>query len=182
MPIPSLFFFALVTGVGSALAARVELRLNPRPALFTRSFASYALFMGFVMIPVAVYFYVFHGDWALFYLVDTARLPSALAMVGFMAMAAVGVLGFVSGATLVRTQREVMAVGIIVLALLLAIGVVVVGADRLSLVGSWDQFDRHYGLRPYGGAALQGTIVMSLLLAVGWGLLLVRMWIAGRRG
>ena len=54
-----------------------------------------------MIVPVSVYFYVFHGDWFLLYLFDVSRIPSAIAMVGFFVQAGLGApAGDVGGLTL----------------------------------------------------------------------------------
>ena len=56
--------------------------MSPRPLPLTRSFVAYVSFACLVIAPISVYFYVFHGDWFLLYLIDVNRIPSAIAMVG----------------------------------------------------------------------------------------------------
>jgi hypothetical protein len=182
LPLPTLFVLAFATGMAAAVAGRSELRVSPRPALLTRSFAAYLVFIAMLVIPISVYFYVFHGDWFLLYLVDVRRVPSAVALVGFVAEALVGALGFATASALVRSQREVVA-GVILVATLLAGAVVLVLAlDRLSVVGSFAQYRGGFGLSPYlSGPLFQGTIAMTLLMAIGLAFLLVRLVYGGRR-
>ena len=61
MPLPTLICLVFATGIAAALAARVELRVSPRPPLLTRSFAAFAVFTMLVPVPVGVYFYLFHS-------------------------------------------------------------------------------------------------------------------------
>lgn len=183
MPMPTLLCLALASGVAAALAGRSELRVSPRPALLTRSAAAYGLFAGLVMVPVSIYFYVFHGDWFLLYLVDVRRIPSAIALIGFILEILVGAGGFAAGAALVRGQRERAAVVLGSLAGVGAIAVVIAGRDRLAVVGSYAQFHGGFGLEPWGsGVLLQGTLAMTLILAIGLTYLLVRLHMGGRRG
>ncbi len=170
-------------GIATAIAGRVELRVSPRPALLTRSFAAYVLFATFVLVPISVYFYVFHGDWFLLYLVDVRRVPSAVALLGFVGEVALGAAGFGLGALLVRSQRETLAGSLVGLAVLLAASVVPLTRDCLSVVGSYAQYRGGFGLAPYGsGPILQGTLVMGSILLVGIGYLLLRLYFGTRRG
>jgi hypothetical protein len=181
LPLPTLFVLAFATGMAAAIAGRSELRVSPRPALLTRSFAAYLVFVALVMIPVSVYFYVFHGDWFLLYLIDVRLVPSAAALVGFVCEALIGAAGFATASALVRSQREVLA-GVILGATVVAGAVILVLAlDRLSVVGSYAQYRGGFGLTPYvSGPVLQGTIAMSLLVAIGLAFLLVRLVYGGR--
>ena len=182
MPLPPLLIFAVVAGLGSALAGRHELRMSPRPIPLTRSFLAYVSYALLVVVPASVYFYVFHGDWFLLYLFDANRVPSAIALVGFGLQAGLGAAGFFLGAVLVRAQREAVAGGLI--------GVLVVGAgvvvgiyvDRLAQVGSYAQFHGQFGLEAYErGPLLTGGLVMAGLLLGGLAFLLVRLWMSGKR-
>lgn len=182
MPLPSLLAFAVATGLAAAVAARVELRVSPRPPLLTRSFAAWSLFAAFVLVPVSIYFYVFHGDWFLLYTVDVRRIPSAIALVGFLLEGALGAAAFWVGAGLVRSQREEVAGGLVGIALLLAGGVPFVAQERLSMVGSFAQYAGGFGLEPYGAGALStGSVVMGVLLLAAWVFLLARVHFAARR-
>ena len=151
--------------------------------LLTRSFAAYAFFVLLVMVPVSIYFYVFHGDWSLLYLVDVRKVPSAFALIGFVIEGGVGALGFAVGAALVRSQRENAAAGLAFGAILCGALVVAIGFERLALVGTFAQYRGGFGLTPYGsGSLLHGTIVMTLLLVAGLVYLLARLLAGGRRG
>ena len=179
---PTLFVLAFATGMAAAIAGRSELRVSPRPALLTRSFAAYLVFVALLLVPISVYFYVFHGDWFLLYFVDVRHVPSAVALVGFVAEAIVGALGFAAASALVRSQREVFAGVILVGALVAGVVMLVLALDRLSVVGSFAQYRGGFGLSPYlSGPLFQGTVAMSLLLAIGLGFLLVRLVYGGRR-
>jgi hypothetical protein len=140
------------------------------------------LYVGLIVLPISIYFYVWHGDWFLLYLADVRRIPSALALVGFAIQAAIAAGGFALGAMLVRSQRETVA-GITAGALLLLSAlIVIVARDRLSRVGTYAQFQGGFGLAPYGGGALlPGTIVMGVLMLAGLSFLLLRLYYGGKR-
>jgi len=177
-----LLAFAIASGLAASVAARVELRVSPRPPLLTRSFAAWSFFAALVLIPVSVYFYVFHGDWFLLYTLDVGRIPSAAALLGFVLEAGLGALGFLLGASLVRSQREAGALGLVALALGLGAAVPVLAKERLGLVGSYAEYRGGFGLVTYGdGALLSGTIVMSALMVAALAFLLVRIHFAARR-
>ncbi len=182
MPLISLLSIATAAGISAAMAGRVELRVSPRAPLLSRAFGAYCLFAAIVLVPVSVYFYVFHGDWFLFYLADVHRIPSAIAMVGFLGHIGLGALGFLLGAALIRNQRDAFALG--------AIGVVLGGAgvvallfrERLAVVGSHAQFHRSFGLVPIGESpVIAGAVVMGAAVVAGWLAMLIRVHLSGRR-
>lgn len=182
MPLPVLVLFAFGVGVAAAMAGGNELRLSPRHALLTSSFRAFLLFLCLVVVPVSVYFYAFHGDWFLLYALDVRRIPSAVALLGFMLQAGIGVAGFSLGAVLARSQRTAAGYLVLSAALLLSAAVAVLWPGRLAVVGTFAQFRGDFGLRPYGGALLKGAVAMGAFLAVGTAYLLARIAVGGRRG
>jgi hypothetical protein len=182
VPLPTLICVAFATGVMAAIASRTELRLSPRHALLTAGFGAYAIFAMLVLVPVSVYFYVFHGDWFLLYLFDVQRIPSAIALVGFVLEAGIGAVGFASGAALMRSQRDALAGVAIAVALLAGIGVPLAMRERLAVVATFAQFEGGFGLTPFAEASLlPGAIAMSLLLTTGLVFLLVRLVMSSGR-
>jgi hypothetical protein len=182
MPLPTVLFIAFATGAAAAIASRVDLRVSPRHALLTGSFAAYLLFVAFVLLPIAAYFYVFHGDWFLLYMADVSRVPSALALIGIGLVGVVGALGFAVGAVFVRSQHDTLAWIAVSVPMAAAIAVVPVFLRPLGRVGSYVQYHRDFGLDDYlASTAWQGTAAMSACLAVGFGFLVLRLRASGRR-
>lgn len=178
LPFTTLLFLAFGIGAASALAGAHELRVSPRPAVLSDSFAALVAFTLLLLLPVSVYFYVFHGDWFLLYLVDVRRVPSALAMLGFFVEFVIATLGFGLAAICLRSQRNPWVFGALVLCAIGALGVVAVAPERLRMVGTFRQYRGGFGLVSYGGALLQGALAMGGLLTVGGAFLLFRI----RRG
>ena len=155
--------------------------MSPRPVALTRSFLAYLSYAVLVVVPASVYFYLFHGDWFLLYAIDVQRIPSAVALVGFMAQAGLGVLGFVLGAVLVRNQRELIVGVLLGVAVVAAAAAVMLYVDRLGQVGSYAQFHGQFGLEGYAsGPLLTGSLALGGIVLVGLAVLLGRLWTAGR--
>lgn len=182
MPLPTALLFTFATGLLSALAGRAEVKLSPKHALLTRAFGAFMLFLCCVLVPVTVYFYVFHGDWFLLYLVDCALIPSAIALLGFIAQTLIGVAGFSLAASFLRTQRETLAAVLAGLAILLGALVPGLLRERLSVVGTYAQFDRSFGLTDFSQSPLfLGVIAMNAIALIGFTFLLGRVWFGERR-
>ncbi len=181
MPLLTQLLLTFATGLAAALAARADLRVSPKPAAFSRAFLAYLLYAGLVLIPASIYFYVFHGDWYLLYLVDTVRVPSAVALVGCGFEFGLGAGGFLLGASMVRSQRESWLGAAIAVSVGLSGVVIALGQQRLSVVGTFVQYQGDFGLAAYGGALLQGTLWMTLWMGLGLGYLLYRLGPGGRR-
>ena len=155
--------------------------MSPRPILLTRGFAAYLSYAVLVVVPISVYFYVFHGDWFLGYTVDVNRIPSAVALVGFVAEAGLGAIGFLLGALLVRNQRETI-VGLFA-ALVAIAGAVAVFAqvDRLAQVGEYAEFHGQFGLDAYeDGPLMTSALAMGGIALSGLAFLMARLWMSGR--
>ena len=182
MPLPTVLCLAFGTGLAAALAARNEIRLSARHPLLTRSYAAYVIFLVLVLVPVSVYFYVFHGDWFLLYLFDVREVPSAMALIGFLLEVGLGTLGFAIGGSLARSQRD-GAIGVFVGASALgALAPIAMASDRLAVVGSYAQYHGGFGLSRFGeGAMLQGSALMTILLIAGIAFLITRVWMASSR-
>lgn len=182
VPLPVVLFLALAAGLAAAIAGRSELKISPRPALITRSALAFLIFDFLVLVPASAYFYVFHGDWFLLYVLDVRRVPSALALVGFVLVGALAAGGFALGAGLVRSQREGLAAGLAAISLAIGLGVAAAASDRLALVGSYAQYRGNFGLVPFTEAPLLlGTIAMAGIVLSGLGFLLIRIWMGARR-
>ena len=176
MPFPTLMMLAFGIGVAAALSAAERLRFSPRPVLLTASFAVFVMFLGLLYIPVSAYFYLFHGDWFLLYLVDVQKIPSALALLFFALEACLGVLGYLLGATLARSQNVASGTAIAAGCLVASVGVLFAFPDRLSMVGSFAQYHGDFGLVGYrSSTVLQGAVPMGALLLAGTAFLLVRL-------
>ena len=181
MSLPFLMFLAFGSGVAAALAGRAELRISPRIALLTDSAGAYLMYEVLLLAPITAYFYMFHGDWFVLYLVDSTTVPSAIALMGLIVVVALGAGGFVLGTGLVRSQREGIAMGAVGASLLGCVAAVIAGWSRLGTMGSYAQFHGDFGLKPIGGPLLYGTAVMAVVLAAGLAYVLVRLYIGGRR-
>lgn len=171
MPLLFLLLIAFATGALSAYAGRDELRHSSDPVWRMESFLAYALFVALVLVPTAIYFYVFHGDWFLFYWVDTARAPWFWGLMGAALLLGAALLGFWIGLALCRASRDLATRRITVGSVLIALAVWPLAWSRLSVVGSHRQFSRDYGLTTffaspafYSGLAM----VLVIVLAFGW--------------
>ena len=182
MPLPLLLTVAIAAGSLSAWAGQAELAISPRRAFLTQTFGAFMIFQGLIILPIATYFFVFHGDWFILYVFDVRRIPSALALVGLLAVAGIGGLGFALGSFCVRSQKASWAGVIGVIVLLVGAGIVSAFRDRLAVVGTYAQYVGAFGLVPFArGALFQGAVVMGVLLVAATSMLCVRIHVGNRR-
>jgi hypothetical protein len=178
LPFTTFVLLAFGMGAAAALAGAHELRVSPRPVLLSDSFAAFVAFLLLLVLPVSLYFYAFHGDWFMLYLVEVKRIPAALALVGFTLELAVGLLGFGCGALCVRAQRSHWVIAALFGCVIAGVSVLFTWPERLLAVGSFRQYRGGFGLTRYGGPLMHAALAMGGLLAVGATFLIVRI----RRG
>lgn len=136
---------------------------------------AYGLFVGFVLLPTVVYFYAFHGDWFLFYWVDTGRAPWVWGMVAIVLSFGGALAGFRVGAVACRASRDAVARRVAILTLAGALAVWPLAWSRLSVVGSHRQFVRGYGLVGFfSSAAFYSGLVMIAVVVAALALTAVR--------
>lgn len=146
LPLLFLLFVAFATGALSAYAGRDEIRHSGEAMWRMEAFLAYGLFVGFVLLPTVIYFYVFHGDWFLFYWVDTRRAPWVWGLLAVLLLLGASFAGFRLGAAFCRASRDVAARRVTVAAVLMGLAVWPLAWQRISVVGSHRQFTRDYGL------------------------------------
>lgn len=167
MPLLFLMLISTATGALSAYAGRDEIRHSADPIWRMEAFLAYSLFVALVLVPTAVYFYVFHGDWFLFYSIETGRAPWFWGLVAVFVVLGAGSMGFLLGVALCRAARDTLlrrlSGGILVAALAVWPSI----WPRLSVVGSYRQFTRDYGLIAFfsSPAFYSGLITGLVLLA-----------------
>lgn len=157
----------MATGALSAYAGRDEIRHSGDAVWRSEAFLAYALFVGFVLLPTDVYFYVFHGDWFLFYVVNTKSAPWVWGLLTVLLLLGVAFLGFRLGAALCRASRDDAARRITIAAVLFGLAVWPLAWERLSVVGSHRQFTRDYGLVPFlASPAFYSGLTMLIIAGV----------------
>lgn len=167
MPLLFLLFITFATGALSAQAGRDEVRQSAEPIWRWEAFLAYAMFVGFVLLPTAIFFYVFHGDWFLFYWVNTGQAPWLWGPLTAVLLCGAGLAGFGLGAALCRGSRDTTARRLGTLGTILAVGVWPLAWQRLSRVGTYRQYDREYGLTPYFESAAFFSGIAMLLVLIG---------------
>lgn len=168
MNLPIALCFTYAAGIIASLASRAELRGSPRPSLTTAGYRAFLAYSLLLLVPSTVYFYAFHGDWFLLYLLDSTSIPSAVALILFVLQAAVGSVGFATGAQLVRMQREHIALALSILTLGLGAGIVALLRDRYATVGTFAQFHGTFGLQTWTSTPLlPATVLYATLATVG---------------
>ncbi len=175
LPLLFLLFVAMATGALSAYAGRDEIRHSGEAIWRTEAFLAYALFVGFVLLPTAIYFYVFHGDWFLFYVVNTKSAPWVWGLLAVLLLLGVSFVGFRLGAAACRASRDAAARRITAACLVVALAVWPLAWERLSVVGSHRQFTRDYGLVPFfTSPAFYSGLTMLLIASLSFAWIVFR--------
>lgn len=150
----------------AAFAGHVEVSTAADRWWASESFRAFGIFMGLVLLPVASYFYAFHGDWFLFYLAHTGSVISPLGLLTLALVAAAAIGGFRLGTILCRQEDPRKFLNSALGVLGLGVALFLAGWNRTTVIGSQRQFEKQFGLESYwGSAAFWGGIWMTLLLA-----------------
>jgi hypothetical protein len=157
--------FAL--GVALAWACRREAWREEDAALRLR-LAIAALFACLVYAPACAYFVIFAGDWALFYLVDSRSVPSALLLLLVASDAAAVVAGFWAAYQAARRRWEQPLVALGVGPTLAALAGLFVFLRPLRIDGTYQQVSAGFGTRSVVGGPLGYAVLwMSAMIVVG---------------
>jgi hypothetical protein len=130
-------------GAGLALCAAEPLK-RTQDALRTRYFVAVLLFAGLVWVPSGLALFLAYPDWSLMYLANPVHLPMALAlpvMIGAYLIAPPA--GFLVTHQLMREKKAWWLRGTLGGVAVLALLIVLAGAERLLTVAYYDAF--HYG-------------------------------------
>ena len=166
---------AFATGALAAYAGRDEIRHSSEAMWRAESFLAYVAFFVLALLPTAIYFYIFHGDWFLLYWVNTGQAPWVWGLLAAVLLCGAGLAGFSVGAALCRGSRDAAARRLGALIVILALGVWPLAWPRLSRVGTYRQYDRDYGLVPYlESPAFHSGLVMTLVLVGAFAWLVLR--------
>jgi hypothetical protein len=157
--------FAL--GVALAWACRREAWREEDAALRLR-LAIAALFACLVYAPTCAYFVIFAGDWALFYLVDSRSVPSALLLLLVAFDGAVVVAGFWAAYQAARRRWENGLVALGVVPTLAALAGLLAFLRPLRIDGTYQQVSAGFGTRSVAGGPLGYAVLwMSAMIVVG---------------
>ena len=150
---------AFILGLAFAWTAAEELASDPTSVLGSRCLVVATLFSVLVYAPAAAYFVAFHGDWAVAYLVDTQRLPSAVSLALVLVDAVMVPIGFVVGAPLARQRQIKKLLSVAAVPAFVALMIVLISARRLGVSASYTQFHGDFGVTSIAGTPLGYAVV-----------------------
>lgn len=163
MPLLAWMCWSVALGMLAALLGARELRSSPRGVTQLRSFVALATHEALVAAPVTFWVLARHTDWALSYLADGAKVPSAALLAAALACGGLALGGFSLGAWWIRAHRP-RRPGAVALGLLAAglVGCAVMH-HRVGLVGTTVQYSGGFGLAPLAGSRALGTVAVAAL-------------------
>ena len=176
MPVPHLILANVLLGMLAAWSGRSVLRLASRSSVAGPYFVGFMIAEALLVLPVGLYILIFYPDWSSLYLVETAEVPSAIAVLLLVAFPGVGAVGFFGGVVALRANKDravLGALGVGAAALLLGI---VLSWSRIVAVGTYDQFHRRFGLEPLHTTGLGIFLLVALpVVAAGLGFMFLRL-------
>lgn len=164
-------------GLGFAWVARTEIRLASRSAARSTAFAALVIGELLLAMPLGIYLYLFYPDWSWLYLVRASEVPSALVLLMVFAYPLIAIGAYFGAVALCRANREQVLVGALGGLGLLLVVLLAAFWRRIANVGTYDQYDRFFGLDPLHGSSLGLFLLLSLPAVAGalaWSLLRIR--------
>lgn len=181
MTLPGFIVINLLFGASVAYGARVQIRNLQRPVFYNRYFAALMMMEIFVLIPAGAYFTVFYPDWAWMYVVDTLWLPTGVSVMAVAASPIAATMGYLVGYFSARSKSDWVTVMFMIFAAFGAVGLLVVGMDQMTNLGTYEQYHRNVGLQPVESTSLLPSMILTWSGAlVCWGYLLFRFGKEGR--
>lgn len=169
---PALLGPLVAVALGAALAWLVR---GDAPtdddAAFRARVAVVVLYAGLVFAPACGYFMVFAGDWSLFYLADTRRIPSALGLVLVVMDAALVAVAFAVGHLMARRRQARALMAMVLVPAAMTLTGAAAFLPKLRVDGTYHQVTSRFGTTPVAGGPLGWAIVwMGAMIAVGFAL------------
>lgn len=181
MTIPALIAFNLFVGASVAFSARVQIRTLQRHVFTTRYFIALMMLEGMIVVPIGVYFYFFYTDWSWMYLVNSARIQSAVGVMAVMAYPMAASLGYLVGYYSARGGSDWITIMFMVFIGAGLLGLAVAAQNQFVLVGSYEQYHRDVGLKSVFVTSLVPSISIAAVgIGVTWVHLLMRFSREGR--
>ena len=181
MTIPALIAASLLFGASVAYAARVQIRTLQRHLFVTRYFIALMMLEMLIVVPVGIYSYVFYSDWSWMYLVNSATVNPALAVMAVASYPVASAMGYLVGYYSARSGTDfvtAMFMGFLGLGLL---GLFIAAKNQFLWVGTYEQFHRNVGLKPIFATSLfQSNILAVICVLVCWVHLMYRFVKEGR--
>ncbi len=181
MTIPALIVINLLVGASVAFSARIQIRTLQRPVFTTRYFSALMILEAMILLPVGIYFYAFYPDWSWMYMVDSTQV---LAPVEIMAMAAYpisGAMGYLVGYYSAKGGSDWVTILFMCFMGLGLFGLFIAAYDKVSLLGTYDQFHRDVGLKGFASTSmLSSTLLAGAGVGTCWFYLLLRFFQEGR--
>jgi hypothetical protein len=160
-------FVALALGAALAWLGRADASREDEESVRARV-RVVALFAALVVAPAFGYFLLFAGDWSLFYLAESKRIPSALGLLLVMLDASLVVAGFALGHAAARRRAPRALVALVAAPAGVAAAMVAAFLPKLRVDGTYLQVTARFGTKPVAGSPLGFALVwMGAMLAAG---------------
>jgi hypothetical protein len=164
LTVPFDLIFGLFVGLLFALAARAQFQNGVSP--WGRELMAVLSFVGIILWPVAIYFYVAHADWSWMYFVDSKRLPWVLAPLVLLGSLVTTLGGYLVGWVLLRGRNDRAVLATLAALFIFLLVFVTTFSARLFTQGTFGEYHAGHGLAAGEGQLGWALAVCSLGVAI----------------
>lgn len=180
MTIPGLIIVNMLVGASIAWCARVQIRSLQRPVFYNRYFSALVMLEIMIFVPVGMYYNGFYPDWSWMYLVDTRTIPAGLSVMALAAYPVAAAMGYLVGYFSAKGNADWVSILFLLFLGLGLVGMFIVGTNKLSHLGTYDQYRNNVNLEKWTTTSLFPSILVTWPgVAVAWGYILLRFWKEG---
>jgi hypothetical protein len=180
MTIPGFIVLNMLMGVTLCYSARVQIRNLQRPLFYNRYFITLLMTELFLLLPMGLYYITFYPDWSWMYLIHTGNSAPGISLMILAIYPVSATLGYLVGYLSARSQSDWVMIMFTVFLSIGLLGLMVIGADKLGNLGTYDQYHNNVNLKPWTDTSLFPSVILSSIgLLFGWGWPLLRFWKEG---
>lgn len=180
MTIPGLIIVNMLVGASVAWAARIQIRSLQRPVFQSRYFTALLMLELLIFLPVGIYYNGFYPDWSWMYLVDTRNIPAGLTAMALFLYPVSACMGYLVGYFSARGNSDWVSMMFLMFLGLGLIGLFIVGFDKFTHLGTFDQYHNNVNLKRWTTTSLFPSVLVTWPgVVVSWGYILFRFWKEG---
>ncbi|MBN2804676.1 MAG: hypothetical protein JXR91_16395 [Deltaproteobacteria bacterium] len=180
MTIPGLIILNMLAGTSVAFSANIQIKSLQRPLFYNRYFTALLMLEIMVFLPAGIYFSGFYPDWSWMYLVNTSKMSPGISAMALLAYPATAIMGYLVGYFSAKSNSNWVSIMFMIFLIAGLLGLFIVGSEKLTLLGTYDQFSNNVNLIKWTESSLLASYIVAIIgILTGWGFILYKFWLEG---